>query len=54
MARSELTAGPNTELLSNVHDIVFEGDRYGLQHEEEKLLLDCRSVWRVQGADVVY
>jgi hypothetical protein len=48
-----LTARPDTQLLSEVNDIVFESDCYRLEHEEKKLMLDRRNVRRVQSADVV-
>ena len=53
MPKVELTGAPDTELLSNVNDVVFESDGYWLEHEEKELLLDSWNVWRVQGADVV-
>ena len=49
----KLTRAPDTKLLSDVNDLVFESDGYRLEHEEEELLLDSGDVWRVQGADVV-
>jgi hypothetical protein len=45
--KTKLTAGPDSKLLGDVNGKIFKGNCYRLYHEEEELLLDCRTVWRV-------